>query len=387
MSKMNNLSGLMKNGKSRSVIFVTLTLVLLVGLIAFVILRKPAQTLPAEIRGVSQVKATVKDDRQLGEMDPKYQELFDRQNELNANKAEEMGKSQYLKIGDDPQPKEPEMPPQKEEEVEPPRPLDMPRVSSRQPSSARQAQKERPAPHPAVMDLISRKWAVGGHQTHLSHASVEYAPAGAAQAAASGQGAAENNADSSSAPEKVLYKSGTIIAATMVNTVNSDNPGSVIAKIHSGPLAGGTIIGQAESGAGGVGVRATFSRIVSPDGREFAMQGEALSEGDMSNLLATDIDRKLLNRFVFRPIGYFAKGMADAVLANANAENTTADERTGLTTIVNEKLDTREQVRVGLGMATSEMLKDLDDPMNIRPTTTVARNEVFGVVMLSPVVE
>ena len=73
------------------------------------------------------------------------------------------------------------------------------------------------------------------------------------------------------------------------------------------------------------------------------------------------IDRKLLNRFVFRPIGYFAKGMADAVLANANAENTTADESTGLTTIVNEKLDTREQVRVGLGMATSEMLKDLDE--------------------------
>lgn len=386
MSKMNNLSGLMKDGKSRSVIFVTVTLVLLVGLIAFVFLRKPVQTLPSEIRGVSQVSANVRDDRQMGEMDPRYQALFDRQNELDATRAEQSGQSQYLRIGDDPQPKEPEMPPAAK--TEEPRPVDIPRVSAQPASRQGQSQAERPAPHPAVMDLIQRKWAVNGHQNHVSHAAATYVPAGAAAPSPQGVGAIESDGSvQTSAVGKTLYTSGAIVAATMVNTVNSDNPGAVIAKIHSGPLAGGTIIGQASSGAGGIGIRATFNRIVAPDGREFAMQGEALKEGDLSNLLATDIDRKLLNRFVFRPIGYFAKGMADAVLANASAEKTTADQATGLTTIVNERLDTREQVRVGLGVATSEMLKDLDDPMNIRPTTTVARNEVFGVVMLSPVVE
>lgn len=382
MSNMNNLSGLMKDKKSKSIIFVTATLILLVLLVAFMMLRKPAQPLPSEIRGVSQVKAQVRDERQIGEMDPTYRELFDRQNEINAKQAEEAGRSQYLRIGDDPQPKDVIEAP-KMAESEPPKPVELQRASAAPAqASPKQAKRE---PHPAVMALVQERWGVSGHQKHVQHAAVQYEPATEAGSTAS----AGNPGDPQGQPqnERVLYKSGTIVAATMVNTINSDNPGSVIAKIHSGPLAGGTIIGQSQSGAGGIGVRATFNRLVAADGREFSMNGEALSEGDLSNMIATDIDRKLLNRFVFRPLGYFAKGMADAVLANANAESTTANENSGLTTVVNEKLDTKEQVRVGIGMATSEMLKDLDDPMNIRPTTTVARNEVFGVVFLAPVIE
>ena len=374
----------MKNKKSKSIIFVTAALILLVLLVAFMMLRKPAQTLPAEVRGVSQVKAQVRDDRQIGEMDPRYKELFDRQNELNAKQAEEAGRSQYLRIGDDPQPKDVVEAPQAPEN-EPPKQAEIQRTSMPAVQSApKQAKRE---PHPAVMALVQERWGISGHQKHVQHAAVQYEPATEKGTMTPAEYAAYQQAQGQPQNERVLYKSGTIVAATMVNTINSDNPGSVIAKIHSGPLAGGTIIGQSQSGAGGIGVRATFNRLVAADGREFSMNGEALSEGDLSNMIATDIDRKLINRFVFRPLGYFAKGMADAVLANANSENTTANENSGLTTIVNEKLDTKEQVRVGLGMATSEMLKDLDDPMNIRPTTTVARNEVFGVVFLAPVVE
>lgn len=375
MSKFANLSGLMSNSKSRSVIFITLTLVLLVGLVAFIALRRPAAQLPSEIRGVRQVVPEMREERQAGPMNPNYQELFDRQNEINAKTAEETGSSHFLKIGDDPAPKV-EAP--KIETPPPPAPAPQ-RTAAR--TQSRPQQNAQPAqPHPALKGLIEG-WQVNGHHVFVDHVGLEYeATPLATFAGAAANGAADH------APRTVYYRAGQIAAATMINTTNSDNPGSMLARIHSGPFAGGSLIGSAKSGVDGVGVGGTFHTLVAPDGREFDIKAEALSEGDLSNMLATDIDHKLFNRFVFRPLAYFLEGMADAVLANVSASRMTIHD-SAVTTIETEPLDTAEQARVGLGKATGEMVKDLEKPTSMRPTTTVARNEVFAVAFLAGVTD
>lgn len=367
MSKLSNVGGLFKNGKTLGVIMATIISVVLVLVIALYLTNRPAPPLPAEVRGAQLQEQRSTEERQLGEMDPRYREMFDRQNELQARAAEETGRSAMARIADDPIPTTPAPEPSR---YQAPR-NQPPQMQQRQavPSQQRQAGQV----HPALAELIGNRWQPASHVVHVSRDPIEL------------QAEDPEPAADEDAPIKVYYKPGDIVAATLANRLDSDNPGPVVAVLQSGAHVGARLIGTAASGDNGVGVTAVFTELVTSDGTIYPISAQAMSEKDLSTLLATHTDYKRFHRFVFRPLAHFAKGMSEAILANIGTGDTTVDEGSGLTTITNNKLSTAEQVKAAVGIAAGEMINDVDDPKKIRPTTTVERNAVFGVLFLSRV--
>jgi intracellular multiplication protein IcmE len=65
-----------------------------------------------------------------------------------------------------------------------------------------------------------------------------------------------------------LYKMGSIIYAVLQTDYNSDQPGPILAKITSGPLAGSTLMGTASASSSEFtnGLELTFSNIITPFG-------------------------------------------------------------------------------------------------------------------------
>ena len=316
-----------------------------------------------------------KPERTPGPMDPRYREFFDNANASTANAALEQGTSSMIRIGDDPESTVQETAPAPRPVAarpDAPRPV---RVSSPPPQQPPQQNQQ---PHPGVAELLS-KWQPQAHVVHFVNAP------SVAQGPVYEQIGQQPPAQPEVSPE-IYYNPGEIVAATVINKLNSDNPGPFIARIHSGPLAGSTLLGCASAGAGGIGITGNFSTLTAPDGRIFDIQAIALAEQDLSTLLATSVDHKIFNRFVFRPFLHFAKGMADVMISQAG--NPTVDTSGEEIVIVNtndNKLQRNEQIGVAVGIAAEEIMRETDNPLMRMPTTHVNQNEVFGVLFYSRV--
>lgn len=372
MSKAQNVKELFKDGKTRNVILLTGVIVAIVMVVViFSYNKKAAAPLPAEVRGASLVQSTPDQTRQMGEMDPKYREMFDNQNQIQAAQAEKTGTSAFARIADDPKPVNRMVPETK--------PAPAPAQANRNPPAPKP-----PAPHPAVLELLNSRWQPTVQVIHSSHAPVvlDEARVEVINEGATGTGGYSNQDDKPAV--KTYYNAGDIAAATLINTLNSDAPGPVVAVLQSGPLAGSRLLGGAQSGPNGVGVIAQFNLLATKSGETYPINAQAMSEGELATTLASHTDYKTLNRFVFRPLAYFAKGFADAVMVNATTSSRSVDN-TGLTTITDNKLTAAEQVRAAVGMAAGELVKETDRPEVIRPTTIVERNEVFGVLFMQRV--
>lgn len=379
MTKKENLKKLFTDKKTRNILIPTGLVVLLVGAVAATSMKKEEPELPPDLRGVRQVSAEAVAERNPGEMDPAYKQKFDEQNNRRAEEAEAAGKTAFLTLGDDVVAKTP--PPEPPKKAAETKPLDL-----QQSGSLNSAPTRRPTDgkvHPAIGALMkhldsgteAKKMTV--HHAFATPETVEEPPLLAATAT--------SESDKANVQAVVYYAAGTIAAATFVNKLDSYNPGDAIATIHSGPLAGGKLIGKAAPGTNGVGMKVSFNTLALKDGRSYRIQAVGLAENDLSSLIASDVDHKIFNRFVLRPVAYFAQGMAEAVLATASASKITSNDNTGLIVQEQAKLDTKEQVRVGVGKSTEELVKELDKAEYLTPRTTVQPQEVFGVMFLQTV--
>lgn len=374
MDKSQNIKALFKDGKTRGVILATIFIVAIVLIVViFSYNKKTSAPLPPQVRGASLVQSAPSPERQIGEMDPKYREMFDAENQKQAERAEKAGTSAFARIADDPKPVDRSV-------------REAPKTAPAAPSTAKPPQPaQKPGPHPAVLELLGSRWQPQTHVVHSAHAPV---PLDEGRVDVFNEGDDRLNffeGEAWEAPAKTLYNVGDIAAATLVNKLSSDAPGPVVAILQSGPLAGSRLLGASSSGPNGVGVFAQFNMLATKSGETYPINAQAMSEGELATTLATHTDHKILNRFVFRPLAHFARGFADAVMANATTSSSAIDSVTGITTVTDNKLSATEQVRAAVGMAAGELIREADRPELRRPTTIVERNEVFGVLFMQRV--
>lgn len=386
MSKAANIKTLFANKKARNVIIITVLIVLSVFALAIAIVgkRKDGPPIPKDNIGAKVEQVQMVQERQRGEMDPTYRARFEQQNKAQADSAEKDGGSAMVRIADDVIPRD-QIDRDQAKKVE-----DEGLKMSRAPSGTQQAggsqltrggsgRNGEPQPaHPAITSLISLMRPVA-HQTHIALASPEeVAPVSQTK------GGIANITEKVDIGE-VFYNAGDIAAATVTNTMNSDVPGVALATIHTGKLAGSKLIGTYASAANGTGITANYTKLATADGKVFAIQAKALTEGELSSLLASSTDHKYMNRFVIRPLAYFAKGMSQAIQTSLGASNTTYNDSSRITTINQNKATTEEQAKIAAGVLGEAVISEIEKPQNMTPTTIVARNEVFALVFLDRV--
>lgn len=381
--KSENIKALFANKKSRNIILFTSGGVLAVFVIAIALVGSPRNgpPVPPSNTGAKIAPTPMVEARQQGEMDPAYRARFESQNLVQAEVAEKEGGSAMLRIADDIKPRH-EL---KNEGTG----LQI----SRSPSATSGAQNgagSRPGAasteaaqiHPAVMSLIGEMRPV----THQAHAGLVALPA----IVASSDGVPPSNKaaeDKKKEIGEVFYNAGEIVAATITNTMNSDAPGVALATIHTGKLAGAKLIGTYVSVANGRGVSATYTKLSTQDGRLFNIQAKALSESELSEIMASSTDHKILNRFVVRPIAYFMRGMAQAIQTTTRGSNTTYNGASNITTINQNKATATEQLRMAAGMVGDAIVTEVERPENMTPTSIVNQNEVFALVFMDRVAQ
>lgn len=380
----DNIKALFANKKSKNVIIFTTVMVVVVVSISLGVVgsNKNGPPVPPSNVGATVERVTMVQQRQEGEMDPAYKARFEEQNKVQADVAEVSGGSAMLRIADDIKPRN-EI---KSDGAD----LAMSRSPSSNQAPAPTGQRgggggsgEKPQINPAVMALIAGMRPVS-HQAHAELVGLAEVPAPGADEKEGGKGAPGNTKKEIG---EVFYNAGDIVAATFTNTMNSNNPGVALATVQSGKLIGSKLIGSYVSAKGGIGIIAVYDKLSTPDGKLYKIQAKALNEQELSEMLATSIDRKYLNRFVVRPLAYFMKGMSQAIQTSLTPSNTTYNDASRITTINQTKATTGEQLKMATGMVGDAIIKELERPENITPTTIVNKNEVFALVFLDRVAQ
>lgn len=180
---------------------------------------------------------------------------------------------------------------------------------------------------------------------------------------------------------KVISPAGTVIYAQLMNDLNSDIPGPVLAGIASGPFSGGRAIG--EFAVEDEYLVLSFSRIVK-DGVSYGMDGVALDPDTTLAGVQTDVDRHYMTRIILPAAAEFVTGFAKAVTQTTETVVTTDG---GGAVSSQSDLNTTQEVMRGVEEG-ADKVSDILDENSKRPITVkVARGTPLGILLIEPIME
>ena len=175
-----------------------------------------------------------------------------------------------------------------------------------------------------------------------------------------------------------LYKAGDIIFGVMETSVDSDEPGPVLAKVVSGPLAGSKLIGSFKRVEDQVFIE--FSLLSAPDvNTSVPVKAVAIDPETARTALATNVDYHRLLRYGTLFASAFLQGVGEAVLAGIQPDFTVDGTSISVTNI---QTTTKDQVLVGLGEVGTKLGEKLDPIFDKPPTVTVESGTAVGLLFL-----
>ena len=178
---------------------------------------------------------------------------------------------------------------------------------------------------------------------------------------------------------RVISPAGSIAYAQLLNELNSDIPGPVLAHVLSGPFAGGRALGKFSVKQEYLVIE--FSVIVK-DAVGYTIEGIALDEKTTLAGHQTDIDHHYFRRVILPAAAKFIEGYASA----ASEQVTTTTTTSGGGVVQNEEpLDTKKELMKGVEEAAGEFASVLDEQANRPITVMVAKGTTFGILMMSSV--
>jgi len=203
---------------------------------------------------------------------------------------------------------------------------------------------------------------------------------GMAGGAATAAAPAAMNASASSKPQpRVIMTAGSIAYAQLLNELNSDIPGPVLAHVLSGPFAGGRALG-------GYKVEEEYLvlefSVVVKDGVGYSIDGIALDEKTTLAGMATDIDRHYFRRVILPAAAKFLEGYASAASKSVTSTTTTSG---GGVVQQEEPLDTKKELMKGVEEAAGEISGAMSEQAKRPITVKLARGTTFGILMLKTV--
>lgn len=183
----------------------------------------------------------------------------------------------------------------------------------------------------------------------------------------------------------VLVPAGTIEYAQMVTEANTDAPGPILAQIASGPLKGARLIGSFSSTDDYLTLN--FNTVVL-DGISYGVSAVALDPDTTLPGVATDVDRRYLQRVALPAAAAFITGLTEAIAQSGTTTITVPDSSGSGGTISqqNSDLNSDQEVSSGLAEAGQEVGDILDDMADdIEPLIRVRAGTPIGILFTAPV--
>lgn len=196
------------------------------------------------------------------------------------------------------------------------------------------------------------------------------------------QGAAQVD-PSAQQQKKVSIKAGSILHAVVITSVNSDEPGPVLAQIVTGPYAGGRLIGKFELTKDDPKLILTFSTLTMQNAdRSYQLNSYAIDPGTARTALASDVDNHYLSRYGMFAAATFLKGYSKAI-SQSGTTQTVGVGAAGLTTTTTfPEMDNRKIALSALGEVGAEVAGQLKGGLSRSPTVTLNSGSEIGILVM-----
>lgn len=352
---------------------------LLAGILLFVHERKnggapatsvaSAPSLPPDSTGVSK--------------NPEYQRKLSRYNKNNAEQAIQNGQSSIATIGGDAQAGDIN---KSAGTTPPPPPVTPPHGDSG--DSARQTARMRAydAAHTSEVASVDKEisgilstWSgAGGGMAVLS------APKEAIQRGNNSKGAIGKSSGNAGSAKGVgkgipIIPAGKILYGRIVNELNSDRPGPVLAEAVGGKFDGVKFLGSFQRAHGTLVIK--FSRVIYPDGETDSIGAYAVSPGaKLRSGLETDVNNHDLYRYGSLLASAFMQGFGQAAMY---ANSTSYPSAMGTPVIGFNGMTLMQQTEMGLGQAGMMLGGQAMNAFNTPPTVKVAADTPVGLMIVA----
>lgn len=193
----------------------------------------------------------------------------------------------------------------------------------------------------------------------------ELAAANGVATGASTTGSTVQNSSVSRTKSASFVRAGTVIPAVLLGSLNSDNPGPILAQITSGPLAGTRVLGQFS--ASEKALTLTFSTLSKPGLGTYSIKAVAIDDNYATGM-ATDVNNHYFRRYGLTLAAAFVEGYGDAI----SRQNTTVTSTDYGTVVSQGELSDSDIAKSAFGEVGSKIGQQLSREGNtVRPTVTL----------------
>ncbi len=185
-----------------------------------------------------------------------------------------------------------------------------------------------------------------------------------------------------------VIKAGDIAFAVLNTSVNSDEPGPVLATIVGGKYSGSKLIGSIQKPATITGVKQsavtlTFNTMSVPkQPNSTSVSAVAIDPDTARTAVASDVDKHYLQRYGTLFASSFLEGYGNAITSSGSVAFTPS---TGGTTTFQQQLDPTEEFMAALGEVGTTLGQQLEDVFDRPYTITVDSGTSLGILFLTDV--
>lgn len=186
-----------------------------------------------------------------------------------------------------------------------------------------------------------------------------------------------SNSSSSSKKGAAFVRAGTIVPAVLETAINSDEPGPVLARIVTGPLAGAKLIGSMKTANETIVVQ--FSTLSIPGAKgSFKINTYAVDPDSSNTGLASDVNHHYLARYGLGLAAAFISGYGEAV-QNMGSSSVVSNG----TVVTTSDLNNKQIAQSAFGKVGQKLSTNIDRDTNIPTTVKVNSGISIGVLFMS----
>ena len=196
-------------------------------------------------------------------------------------------------------------------------------------------------------------------------------------------GGTQSGAKANAVNGGIMIKAGSIIYAVLQTSINTDEPGPILATIVTGPFKGARLIGTVQTNNEGEKVLLSFSSMTLPNyPSSISISSVAIDPNTSRTAFSTYTDNHILLRYGTLFASAFLSGFGQAV---SQSSSVISQNQAGDTVISNVSLGAREKTLIALGTVGSRWGDQLS-PIFTRPPTVHVKSGVgLGILFLSDV--
>jgi Bacterial conjugation TrbI-like protein len=183
-----------------------------------------------------------------------------------------------------------------------------------------------------------------------------------------------------------IIKAGTILFAVLETSVNSDEPGPILARIVQKPLLNASLLGsiQPANSQYAEGLVLNFATISIPDRiRSYSISAVAVDPNNSRVSIATDVDHHYLLRWGTIFAASFLQGYSKAISQSGTTIDTTISGATTNTVTKQSPLNGKQQFYQGLADVASTWGKGVSSFSNRPNTITIDTGTSLGILLTS----